>query len=98
MPYTRLCKIVFDELTDSQSHPMCDYLNNVRRVLENAGLDHYLNSDVNMITFKKIFGEYVRNREIINAKSKSSKLRPLPYHVWKTVIPIKFSGVPTNQI
>ena len=98
LPYTRLCKIVFDELTDSQSHPMCDYLNNVRRVFENAGLDHYLNSDVNMITFKRSFDEYVRNREIINAKSKSSKLRPLPYHVWKTVIPIKFSGVPTNQI
>jgi hypothetical protein len=72
LPYTRLCKIVFDELNDSQSHPMCDYLNNVRRVFENAGLDHYLNSDVNMITFKRSFDEYVRNREIINAKSKSS--------------------------
>ena len=44
----------------------------LRSVFENAGLDHYLNSDVNMITFKKCFGEYVRNREIINAKSKSS--------------------------
>jgi hypothetical protein len=31
-----------------------------------------------MITFKRSFDEYVRNREIINAKSKSSKLRPLP--------------------
>ena len=69
---TRLCHIILDELKDSQSHPKWDYLNNVRRVFENAGLDHYLNSDVNMITFKKIFGEYVRNREIINAKSKSS--------------------------
>ena len=72
LPCTRLCKIVFDELKDSQSHPKWDYLNNVRRIFENAGLDHYLNSDVNMITFKKIFGKYVRNREITNAKSKSS--------------------------
>jgi hypothetical protein len=29
--------------------------------LKNAGLDHYLNSDINMFTFKKFFGEYVRN-------------------------------------
>jgi hypothetical protein len=52
-------KIAFDELKDSQSYPKWDYLNNVRRVFENADLDHYLNSDVNMITFKKFFGEYV---------------------------------------
>ena len=61
LPCTRLCKIVFDELKDSQSYPKWDYLNNVRRVFENAGLDHYLNSDVNMITFKKFLGEHVRN-------------------------------------
>ena len=61
-----------DELKDSQSHPKWDYLNNVRRLFETAGLDHYLNSDINMITFKKFFGEYVRNIEITNAKSKSS--------------------------
>ena len=72
MPCTRLYKIVVDELKNSQPHPKCDYLNNVRRVFENAGLDHYLNSGVNMITFKKFLGEYVRNREITNDKSKSS--------------------------
>ena len=86
----RLCKIVFDELKDSRSHPKWDYLNNVRRVFENAGLDHYLNSDVNMITFKKFFGEYVRNREITNDKSKSSLTNYVHFS-------IKFIGVPTNQ-
>jgi hypothetical protein len=60
---TRLCKIVFYELKDSQSHPKWDYLNLIMYVgfLKNAGLDHYLNSDINMFTFKKFFGEYVRN-------------------------------------
>ena len=42
-----------DELKDSQSHPKWDYFNNVRRLFETAGLDHYLNSDVNMITLIK---------------------------------------------
>ena len=69
---TRLCKIVFDELRDLQSHPKWGYLNNMRRVFVTAGLDRYLNSDVNMSTIKKFFGKYIRNREIINAKSKSS--------------------------
>jgi hypothetical protein len=59
LPCKRLCKIVFDELKDSQSYPKWDYLNNVRRV---------------------------------------DKLRPLPYNVWKTAIPIKFIGVPSSQI
>ena len=95
MPCTRLCKIVFDELKDSQFHPKWDYLNNVRRVFENAGLDHHLNSDVNMITFKKFFGEYVRNRKIYitNAKSKSS----LTNYVHFPIMFEKFIGVPTNQ-
>ena len=44
LPCARLCKIVFDELKDSQSYPKWDYLNNVRRIFENAGLDHYLKS------------------------------------------------------
>jgi hypothetical protein len=63
LPCTRLCKIVFYELKDSQSHPKWDYLNLIMYVgfLKNAGLDHYLNSDINMFTFKKFFGEYVRN-------------------------------------
>ena len=55
LPCTRLCQTVFDELKDSQPQPKCDYLNNVRRVFENTGLDRYLNSDVNMIIFKKFF-------------------------------------------
>ena len=95
MPCTRLCKIVFDELKDPQFHPKWDYLNNVRRVFENAGLDHHLNSDVNMITFKKFFGEYVRNRKIYitNAKSKSS----LTNYVHFPIMFEKFIGVPTNQ-
>ena len=71
LPCTRLCKIIFDELKDAQSHPKWDYLNNVPRVFENAGLDHYLNFDVNMITSKKFFGKYVRNSEITNAKNKT---------------------------
>jgi hypothetical protein len=95
LPCKRLCKIVFDELKDSQFHPKWDYLNNVRRVFENAGLDHHLNSDVNMITFKKFFGEYVRNRKIYitNAKSKSS----LTNYVHFPIMFEKFIGVPTNQ-
>jgi hypothetical protein len=52
LPCKRLCKIVFDELKDSQFHPKWDYLNNVRRVFENAGLDHYLNSDLYTATFR----------------------------------------------
>jgi hypothetical protein len=87
LPCTRRCKIIFDELKDSQSHPKWDYLNNVRRVFENAGLDHYLNSYVDMITFKKFFGEYVRSRETTNAKSKSS----LPNYVH---FPIMFGKQP----
>jgi hypothetical protein len=48
-----------------------------------------------MITFKKFFGEYVRNRKIYitNAKSKSS----LTNYVHFPIMFEKFIGVPTNQ-
>ena len=48
------------------------YLDHLKFVFNNIGLDHLINNEISINTFKRFFGSFVRKREFDCLNTKSS--------------------------
>ena len=52
LPSSRLCKIIFNELQYTEDLSPWTYMHHMKNIFNNVGLDHYLDSEINMNTFR----------------------------------------------
>jgi hypothetical protein len=60
LPITRLCKLVLMEVEHSNTSSVWKYLDHLKFVFNNIGLDHLINNEIHINTFKRFFGSFVR--------------------------------------
>ena len=60
------------EVEHSNTSPGWKYLDNLKFVFNNIGLDHWINNEINIITFERFFGSFVRKREFDCVNKKCS--------------------------
>ena len=60
LPITGLCKLVLMEVEYSNTSSGRKYLDHLKFVFNNVGLDHLINNEININTFKRFFGFFVR--------------------------------------
>jgi hypothetical protein len=72
LPITRLCKLVLMEVEYSNTSSGWQYLDHLKFVFNNVGLDHLINNEININTFKRFSGFCVREREFDCVNKKCS--------------------------
>ena len=55
LPITRLCKLVLMEVEYSNNSSGWKYLDHLKFVFNNIGIDHLINNEININTFKRCF-------------------------------------------
>jgi len=63
LPITRLCKLVLIEVEYSNTSSGWNYLDHLKFVINNIGLDHFINNEINLNTFKRFFRSCIRKRK-----------------------------------
>ena len=64
LPITRLCKLFLMEVEYSNTSSGWKYLDHLKFVFNNIGFDHLMNNEININTFKRFFGSFVRKKRI----------------------------------
>ena len=64
LPITRLCKLVLMEVEHSNTSSGWKYLDHLKFVFNNIGLDHLMSNEININTFKRFCGSFVWKKRI----------------------------------
>ena len=64
LPITRLCKLFLMEVEYSNTSSGWKYLDHLKFVFNNIGFDHLMSNEININTFKRFFGSFVRKKRI----------------------------------
>ena len=71
---TRLCKLVLMEVEYSNTSSGWKYLDHLKFVFNNIGLDHLMNNEININTFKRFCGFFCKEKKNSTALIKRAVL------------------------
>ena len=73
LPSSRLCKQVYEELSNSNhSAQEWPYFKYVKSVFEGVGLDHFIQGNFSLKTFNKFFGSISREEQFVDINKKTT--------------------------